>query len=277
MNAAHLILFTRAPTAGHTKSRLAAELGDEAAKDLHVACLLDLIDSCERFHAERKADALNTGTDSQAQPKARKVEPQTQETEPQARKIEPRAQKIEPQMHLFITPPGSEAVFAREGVEWGGHVQVHAQSGKDLAERMGNAFAEVLRDEPEHTPALLMGADLPLLDQRHLHQALEALNDADVVFGGTHDGGYYLVGMRGLIPRVFQLKRWKEGEVLSDSLALGAARGFSIALIDTLPDVDTAQDLALVRAHPLFAEMLSAENSSRRAVRFIAELPGGQP
>lgn len=270
MNAAHLILFTRAPAAGHTKSRLAAELGDEAAKDLHVACLLDLIDSCERFRADRKADALNTGADLQAQPQAQRIEPK-------ARKIEPQAQRIEPQMHLFITPPGSEAVFAREGVVWGGHVQVHAQSGKDLAERMGNAFAEVLRDEPEHTPALLMGADLPLLDQRHLHQALEALNDADVVFGGTHDGGYYLVGMRGLIPRVFQLKRWKEGEVLSDSLALGAARGFSIALIDTLPDVDTAQDLALVRAHPLFAEMLSAENSSRRAVRFIAELPGGQP
>jgi glycosyltransferase A (GT-A) superfamily protein (DUF2064 family) len=151
---------------------------------------------------------------------------------------------------------------------------------------MANAFTEVLREEPEHTSALLMGADLPLLDERHLHQALEALEKANVVFGGTHDGGYYLVGMRGSHPQIFQLEQWREGAVLHDTLALAAARGISTAVIETLPDVDTAEDLALVRAHPLFAEMLSDAMSSdgmptdwmpkRLAVRLVAELPGGQ-
>ena len=241
MGEVHLILFTRAPAARQTKTRLATALGDETAKNLHVACLLDLIDSCERFRNGLEAEV---------------------------------------QLHLFITPTGSEAVFDREGVRWGAHVQVHGQRGKDLGERMSNAFAEVLREEKESPPALLIGADLPLLDERHLHQALQALaapSAADVVFGGTDDGGYYLVGMRGFIPETFRLKRWKEGEVLKDSLALGAARGFSMALIDTLPDVDTAEDLALVRAHCLFAEMVDSGNSAagpeRRAVRLIAELP----
>ena len=132
---------------------------------------------------------------------------------------------------------------------------------------MANAFAEVLREAPAKARALLIGADIPLLDGRHLRQALAALVDADAVFGGTEDGGYYLVGTRGLIPGVFQLKRWKEGEVLNDSLALGRARGFSTALIEPLPDVDTLEDLRRVRAHRLFIEL-----SGRRCVQFIASL-----
>lgn len=234
MGAVHLILFTRAPVAGQTKTRLAAALGGEAAKDLHVACLQDLIETCDRF----KGDWENDPEESE-----------------------------ELRLHLFITPPGSESIFTREGVEWADHVQVHGQTGNTLGERMANAFAEVLREAPAKTRTLLIGADIPLLDGRHLRQALAALVEADAVFGATEDGGYYLVGTRGLIPRVFQLKHWKEGEVLSDSLALGGARGFSTALIDTLPDVDTVEDLARVRAHRLFTELCG-----RRAVRFIAGL-----
>lgn len=248
MDTIHLILFTRAPVAGKTKSRLAATLGDDAAKDLHVCCLRDLVDTCDRFRTQWEGG----GGGKQGEEEGARDGEQTGEL----------------QTHVFITPPGSEADFAAEGVSWGGDVLVHAQAGESLGERMANAFAEVLQDEPENARAVLVGADLPLIDERHLHQALGALTTADVVFGGTDDGGYYLVGTRGLRPRVFELKRWKEGEVLRDSLALGGARGFSTATIDTLPDVDTAEDLALVRAHPLFEEL-----ASRRAVRFIAGLP----
>lgn len=234
MATVHLILFTRAPVPGQTKTRLAAALGADAAKDLHVCCLRDLIETCERFKDEW-------------------------ETIPEA------AEEV--QLHLFITPPDSASIFAREGLSWGDHVLVHGQTGDSLAGRMANAFAEVLREAPAQTRVLLIGADIPLLDGRHLRQALAALENADVVFGGTEDGGYYLVGTRGPVPKLFQLKRWKEGQVLGDSLALGEAQGFSTALIDTLPDVDTGEDLRLVRAHPLFREL-----TGRRAVQFIAKL-----
>ena len=187
---------------------------------------------------------------------------------PESRKAGSRAWEGEVRLHLFITPPGSEETFASERIGWSDHVRVHAQTGEGLGDRMANAFAEVLGGEPEDTRALLMGADLPLLDVRHLDQAVAALDKVDAVFGGTEDGGYYLVGTRGLHLKVFQLKHWQEGEVLRDSLALGGARGLSTATIDTLPDVDRASDLAGVMAHPLFAEL-----AGRRAVRFIAGLP----
>ena len=244
----HLILFSRAPVAGKSKTRLAAALGAETARDFHACCLLDLIDTCERFRKEARAAA--------------------------------NASSFQVRPHLFITPPGSEAAFAAQGVHWPPHFKVHAQTGADLGERMAAAFAAVFATDsatdsatalergPQSACALLLGSDLPLLDGRHLRQAVQALETADVAFGATEDGGYYLVGMNQPRVGLFRLENWGGGEVLAQSLALARAQGLTAATIDALPDVDTAEDLAGVRAHPLFREL-----GDRRAVRFIAGLP----
>ncbi|MBI3992463.1 MAG: hypothetical protein HY342_04255, partial [Candidatus Lambdaproteobacteria bacterium] len=42
----HLILFSRAPVEGSTKTRLAQGVGDAAAAAFHVACLRDLLQAC---------------------------------------------------------------------------------------------------------------------------------------------------------------------------------------------------------------------------------------
>lgn len=238
MEAIHLILFSRAPVAGQTKTRLAATIGPEAACRLHAHCLNDLIAVCAAFSA-----ANGMASNPAAATGAAVI------------------------CHLFLTPPGSETVFANAGVEVPASFRIHAQQGEDLGARMAGAFAEVLGAAGPGARALLFGSDLPLLDGSHLEQALAALDGADVVLGPTEDGGYYLVGMKAPQPALFDLAAWGGGEVLAATEERAREAGLATARIDTLPDLDTEADLARVRAHPLFREL-----SGRHACRYIAAL-----
>lgn len=68
--------------------------------------------------------------------------------------------------------------------------QIIPQRGDGLAERLGNAFADV--DEP----ALLVGMDTPQLTPELLHGGQRALEHHDAVLGPAFDGGYWSVGLR---------------------------------------------------------------------------------
>ena len=74
--------------------------------------------------------------------------------------------------------------------------------------------------------------------------AFRALGDHDAVFGPADDGGYWLVGLRhgARAPATFfHDVRWSTEHALADSMA--SLPGLSIALTDTLRDVDTVADL----------------------------------
>jgi hypothetical protein len=77
--------------------------------------------------------------------------------------------------------------------------------------------------------------------------AIRALGRADAVFGPAEDGGYWLVGMGPRRPaRPFAGVRWSSGHTLADTLRNFAGR--RVALLRRLRDVDTAEDLAALRA-----------------------------
>lgn len=109
----------------------------------------------------------------------------------------------------------------------------------DLGDRMGR----ILRCLPPG-PAAIIGADIPGIRRQHIAKAFEALGAHDAVFGPAPDGGYWLVGLRrgGRIPAgLFREVRWSGPHALADSVrSLGHAR---IAMIETLRDVDTVDDL----------------------------------
>ena len=130
---------------------------------------------------------------------------------------------------------------------------------------MADALAAVLGGE-EDSRALLMGSDLPLLTPSHLEEALAALDTADVVFGPSEDGGYYLVGMKQPHRRLFQPGQWGGKSVLPETLKVAEKEGLRATRISSLPDVDTLADLERVRAHPLFETL-----RGRRAVSLIRE------
>jgi hypothetical protein len=119
--------------------------------------------------------------------------------------------------------------------------QFKIQQGADLGERMRNALLEVICDTSE--PAVLVGSDCPDLNAEHIHSALDKLNEYDVVFGPSADGGYYLVGINNDVPSIFEAMRWSSPDVLQISLDRCFRAGLRTSLVENLRDIDEWCDL----------------------------------
>jgi rSAM/selenodomain-associated transferase 1 len=120
-------------------------------------------------------------------------------------------------------------------------IPVVNQGAGDLGVRMDRA----LRRFPRRR-VLLIGADIPGLDASILREATQTLKHCNAVFGPAADGGYYLVGMASRRPALpFSGVRWSSTHALADTLA--NFRGFRVAHMAMLQDVDTKADLARVQ------------------------------
>lgn len=118
-------------------------------------------------------------------------------------------------------------------------VEIVPQGPGDLGTRMDRAFHVLPPGE-----AVIVGADIPGVRPHHVARAFRALGDHDAVFGPALDGGYWLVGMRRRprLPTLFQGVRWSGPEALADSIA-SLPKGFRVATVDQLEDVDDADSL----------------------------------
>ena len=128
---------------------------------------------------------------------------------------------------------------------WPGYAQ-HPQPAGDLGQRMHTAFATAFAAGA--AKAIIIGTDCPELSADLLTSAFAQLDTHDVVLGPALDGGYYLLGMKELIPDFFQHKAWSTASVRTDTLADAARLGLRVALLPPLADVDTADDLAAWQA-----------------------------
>ena len=146
-------------------------------------------------------------------------------------------------VYLAVTPP--DATPWAES-EFGPDVTTLAQLGDDLGQRMLNAIREAATEG--HGPIIVIGTDAPLLAAKYLHAALEALARADVCFGPSTDGGYYLVASNEPQAAIFKDVAWGTAQVLQTSLARADGAGLSYELLDELYDVDTPDDLERLTA-----------------------------
>jgi uncharacterized protein len=122
-------------------------------------------------------------------------------------------------------------------------LELAEQGEGDLGARMARTIAAYAA----RGPVVIIGSDAPSVPRAHLHQALDALIDHDVVVGPSEDGGYYLIGARLPVPELFADVRWSTPEVLPTTLARLAGR--SHALLPSWYDVDSVEDLERLRAH----------------------------
>jgi uncharacterized protein len=111
----------------------------------------------------------------------------------------------------------------------------------DLGHRMQQAFAEAFAAGADKV--VIIGSDCPALTGPAIDEAFQALDTDDFVVGPTFDGGYYLLGMRAFTPAVFADIAWSTDAVLPATLARIAGLGQTAALLPTLSDVDTEEDL----------------------------------
>ena len=113
------------------------------------------------------------------------------------------------------------------------------QSGRDLGERMKNAFSSVFH---KNEKIILIGSDCPYLKLTHLNEASQELNKVDCVIGPAKDGGYYLLGLSSMIDELFMDKKWSSNLVLLQTLKTLNEKNHSVSQLETMEDIDTITD-----------------------------------
>jgi len=185
------LVFLKAPRIGFVKTRLARELGFEAATEIY-----------------------------------------RQLAEGQLRRMPCNLSR-----EIHYTPDDAGAEMS----SWlGAGEACRPQAAGDLGVRLREATGDALSRGFDRV--VVLGADCPALDARVLEDAFARLETADVVLGPAEDGGYYLVGLRRPIPRLFEDIAWGTSTVLATTLGRVDELGLSCALLPMLADIDTADD-----------------------------------
>ena len=144
--------------------------------------------------------------------------------------------------------------FIENHDEWSNdYFEKHLQTGKDLGERMLNAFDFVLKI---HHSACIIGSDCPTLSVEILQESFEQLMQYDTVLGPSTDGGYYLLGIKkaeiqeenkhlSLLTKLHHLfddMVWSTETVLSETLKRIKENHQTVCLLPELTDIDEEAD-----------------------------------
>jgi len=191
-------------------------------------------------------------------------------------------------VHIFFTPANRET----EIKDWlkpilndnqGIKTQFRTQEGRNLGEKMSNAFRQILQEKGykkcttqltttesplkkgdkggckknsqekmflHHT--IIIGTDCPEIDATLIENAFGVLKEKDIVIGPCKDGGYYLLGMsrpvpvsfkQGFVPDLFMDIDWSTDRVFKQTMEKIQKNNLSCGILKTLVDIDTLEDL----------------------------------
>jgi rSAM/selenodomain-associated transferase 1 len=118
-------------------------------------------------------------------------------------------------------------------------IKQSVQRGNVLGERMESALAEGLA---ERDKALIVGSDCPSVDGGYIRQALQALEEVDVVLGPSDDGGYVLIGARTHVAGMLADVSWSTDQALADTLLALERKGLTCSQLSPRWDVDEPGD-----------------------------------
>ena len=151
--------------------------------------------------------------------------------------------------------PADKVVFYSEEITnkdiWDATIyKKELQKGRDLGAKMSNAFKTCFKDGYEKV--VLIGSDLFDLEEFHIREAFEKLEKNDAVIGPALDGGYYLLGLKKMHPKIFMNKNWGTATVRKNTMK--NLEKVNVHLLPILNDVDVIED---IKHHPAFTKFLS--------------------
>jgi uncharacterized protein len=187
-----LIIFTRYPEPGKTKTRLISALGEVGAAQLH------------RRMAEH--------------------------TLLQARSLS---------CAIEIWYVGGSKELMQDWL--GTDLWYREQPAGDLGDRMCAAFRSAF--DQGYQTVMIVGTDCPGLTTDFLAQGFAALQSQAITIGPAIDGGYYLIGLQQLVPKLFQGITWSTATVFSETLLIADQLQLPTYLLPSLPDIDLPDDL----------------------------------
>ena len=197
-----IILFTRIPVAGKTKTRLSPFLTLDECVNLHYSFMADELEAISSI-----ADRVDVCyfEDEEA----------TDDDKDEFRSF------LNDEISIpFCTFP---------------------QRGTDIFDRMKNAFSDSWAFGAPGRK-VLVGCDVPCIDADLISCAFRSLLESDVVIGPTDDGGYCYVGLNELKSCVFHVKDEGQKTVLDDTLKQCGKETLNVALGKEEKDVDVPAD-----------------------------------
>jgi rSAM/selenodomain-associated transferase 1 len=112
------------------------------------------------------------------------------------------------------------------------------QGPGDLGERIARVWQAVGAG-----PAVFLGVDSPDVPTEALAAIPPALDDHDVAVGPVDDGGYWVLGARGLLPVLLHGIDWGSRSVYHQTTAAAQGASLSWATLPSWFDVDQPDDL----------------------------------
>lgn len=200
-----IIIFTRVPVPGQTKTRLMPYLSGEECAKLHAGFIREIYRICRNV----EADIL-----------------------------------------VFYTPEDKAGIL-REIV--GEEQKLFVQDGKDLGEKMQNAFQEAF--QMGYESCVLIGTDIPQIRERNLNKAFEQLQNHDIVINPTKDGGYYLIGMKENHEAIWKVEHYGTNTVIQDTMKHIENQNLTVSQGEVLQDIDIKEDLFEVYGEEMESEV----------------------
>ncbi len=164
---------------------------------------------------------------------------------------------------LAYWPPDRREEFqALTGGAW----DLVPQCDGDLGKRIRHFFSQAIQAGAGRV--VLLGSDSPTVPAKYVHRAFEMLEDSPVVLGPAADGGYYLVGVAGSVPPIFQGGiSWGGSAVYRQSVRRIREAGLSFGELPPWYDVDRPEDLLRVRKE--LAARIEEDALSRKLLQQI--------
>lgn len=208
-----LLLFTRLPILGKTKTRLVPHIGEEGALQVHWAILKDFSELWKKLERKEKSISLFLFYDL---PKG--IAKAQWETALNCLKT------------LF-----PKASFQR-------------QEGKDIFDKMENAFRYSFSQGSSFS--YLVGADIPFMEAEHFQRVFALGRQGRQVLGGSLDEGYYGIGLqRSIEPELLHKSFSYEGiSPFSYTRKILEKSSISLSLLEKKRDVDERKDLNAYRS-----------------------------
>ncbi len=117
----------------------------------------------------------------------------------------------------------------------------YVQQGNSLGGKMQHAFEKMF--SLGYKLVCIIGSDCLELTSAIINRAFEELGKQDVVIGPAKDGGYYLLGMKKIVPSVFSGKEWSNAAVYKATISDLEKDGHSYSPLPVLKDVDRIEDV----------------------------------
>lgn len=137
--------------------------------------------------------------------------------------------------------------------QWlGAGISYHEQEGKDLGQRLHNAFLDSWERGNHRT--VIIGSDCPAINNQLIDQALVALDSNQLVLGPSTDGGYYLIGTLSDLPAdtltpLLQDIPWGTSGVFQETINKADNYCVTAKILEELQDIDTPRDLTYFDHH----------------------------